>query len=41
MDKGHGGMDGTPLGSWRRVQQSPAIRSRIGPVVMEESDIEL
>jgi len=41
MNKGRGGMDCTPLGSWRRAQQSPAIRSRIGPVVMEESDIEL
>jgi len=30
-----------PLRSWRRAQQSPAIRSRIGPVVVEESDIEL
>jgi len=28
-----------PLRSWRRAQQSPAIRTRIGPVVVEESDI--
>jgi len=41
MNKNRGGMDCTPLGSWRRAQQSPAIRSRIGPVVVEESDIEL
>jgi len=41
MNKGHGGMNLTPLGSWRRAQQSPAIRSRIGPVVVEESDIKL
>jgi len=34
-------MDLTPLGSWRRAQQYPAIRSRIGPVVAEESDIKL
>jgi len=30
-----------PLRSWRRAQQSPAIWSRIGPVVVEESDIKL
>jgi len=30
-----------PLRSWHRSQQSPAIRSRIGGVVVEESDIEL
>jgi len=41
MNKGRGGMDLTPLGSWRRAQQPPAIRSRIGPVVVEESDIKL
>jgi len=41
MNKVRGGMDRTPLGSWRRAQQSPAIRSRIGPVVVEESDIKL
>jgi len=29
-----------PLGSWRRAQQSPAIRLRIGAVVVEESAIE-
>ena len=29
-----------PLRSWRRAQQSPAIRSRIGAVVMEVSVIE-
>ena len=40
MNKNRGGMDCTPLGSWRRAQQSPAIRSRIGPVVVEESAIE-
>jgi len=41
MNKGRGGMDHTPLGSWHRAQQSPAIGSRIGPVVVEESDIKL
>jgi len=41
MNKGRGGMDCTPLGSWRRAQWSPAIGSRIGPLVVEESDIEL
>jgi len=41
MNKGRGGMDCTPLGSWRRAQQSSAIRSRIGLVVVEESNIEL
>jgi len=41
MNKNRGGMDRTPLGSWRRAQQSPAIRFRIGPVVVEESDIKL
>jgi len=30
-----------PLRGRRRAQQSPAIRSRVGPVVVEESDIEL
>jgi len=40
------GLDATemsfiPLRSWRRAQQSPAVRSRIGPAVVEESDIEL
>jgi len=30
-----------PLRSWRRAQQSPAFRFRIGPAVVEESDIEL
>jgi len=30
-----------PLRSRRRAQQSPAIRSRIGRAVVEESDIEL
>jgi len=39
------GFDGTetsfiPLRSWRRAQQPPAIRSRIGPAVVEESAIE-
>ena len=29
-----------PLHSWRRAQQSPAIGSRIGAVVVEESAIE-
>jgi len=29
-----------PLRSWRRAQQPPAIRSRIGAVVVEESAIE-
>jgi len=29
-----------PLRSWRRGQQSPAIRSRVGAVVVEESAIE-
>jgi len=41
MNKNRGGMDLTPLGSWRRAQQSPAIRARIGHVVVEESDITL
>ena len=41
MNKDCGGMDLTPLGSWRRAQQSPAIRSRIGAVVVEESVIEV
>jgi len=41
MNKDRGGMDRTPLGSWRRAQQPPAIRFRIGPVVVEESDIKL
>jgi len=39
MNKDCGGMDCTPLGSCRRAQQPPAIRFRIGPVVMEGSDI--
>ena len=30
-----------PLPSWRRAQQPPAIRSRIGAVVVEESAIKL
>jgi len=29
-----------PLRSWRRAQRSPAIRIRIGAVVVEESAIE-
>jgi len=29
-----------PLRSWRRGQQPPAIRSRIGAVVVEESAME-
>jgi len=29
-----------PLRSWRQAQQSPAIRLRIGAVVVEESAIE-
>jgi len=29
-----------PLHSWRRAQQPPAIGSRIGPAVVEESAIE-
>ena len=29
-----------PLRSWRRAQQPPAIGSRIGPAVVEESVIE-
>jgi len=29
-----------PLGSWRQAPQPPAIRSRIGTVVVEESVIE-
>jgi len=29
-----------PLRSWRRARQSPAIRFRIGAVVVEESAIE-
>jgi len=29
-----------PLSSWRPAQQSPAIRSRIGGMVVEESVIE-
>jgi len=41
INKGRGGMDYTPLGSWHRAQQPPAIRSRIGQVVVEESDIKL
>jgi len=41
MNKSRGGMDCTPLGSRHQAQQSPAIRSRIGQVVVEESDIEL
>ena len=41
MNKGRGGMDLIPLGGWRRAQRSPAIRSRIGHVVVEESDIKL
>jgi len=41
MNKSRGGMHLTPLGSWRRAQKSPAIRSRICPVVVEESDIKL
>ena len=30
-----------PLCSWRRAQRSPAIGSRIGPLVVEESAIEV
>ena len=41
MNKDRAEMDCAPLGSWRRAQQSPAIRSRIGPVAVEESDIKL
>jgi len=41
MNKDRGGMDCTPLGSWRRAQRSPAIRSRVGSVVVKESDIKL
>jgi len=41
MNKIRGEMYHTPLRSWRRAQQSPAIRFRIGLVVVEESDIKL
>jgi len=41
MNTNRGGMDLTPLGGWRRAQQSPTIRSRIGQVVVEESDIKV
>ena len=40
MNKGRGGMYLIPLRSWRRAQQAPAIRFRIGAVVVEVSDIE-
>jgi len=40
MYKGHGGVYLIPLRSWRQAQQPPAIRSKIGAVVVEESAIE-
>ena len=42
MNKSRGGEDLIlfKLSSWRRGQQPPAIRSRIGAVVVEESVIE-
>jgi len=41
MNKGRRGMDLTSLWGWHRAQQSSAIRSTIGPAVVEESDIKL
>jgi len=41
MNRIRGGMDPTPLCSWDRAQQSPAIRSRIGQGVVEGTAIEL
>jgi len=40
MNKSHGGEDLISLSSWRRGQQPPVIRLRIGDVVVEESVIE-
>ena len=34
MNKGRGGQALIPLSSWRRGQQPPAIRSRIGQLVV-------
>jgi len=41
MNQVRRGKDLISLCSWRQGQQPPAIRSRIGIVVVEESDIEL
>ena len=41
MNQSCGGEDLISFSSWRRAQQSPAIKTRIGPVVVEESDIKL
>jgi len=39
INKGRGGEELIPLGSWRCGQQPPVIRSRIGQVVIELSAI--